>query len=475
MGPLLAVLTPVRAARARAFTTSAPRFVADTTFHVMAKPPPVAAAGEGMYVKLKDGRTILDGMSGGAAVACLGSSNPDIVSVMTKQATALPYAYHAAYGNTPGDELAAYLVNKSSGAFTAGAFMSSGSEAVEAIIKITRQYWLEKGEEGRKYIIARFPAYHGNTLGALGVSLFPGTLADREVGNVPPRRDIYAPMIPDCYQHVSSPQYKRFGRGTEEEYSAELAAELDEKIQQLGPENVAAFLAEPISGSSIGCVPPPKGYFPAIKRVLDKYGILFAMDEVMCGTGRTGSLYAFTSVCEGVQPDIVSMAKNLGAGYVTISGVMVGPRIVDPIRHSGQWKNSHTYQNHPINCSVALAVLKKIEEEGILSNVVERGDQIMRELRAAFEGDKYVFDVRGKGLFIGVEFDVALLNPRFAARVKDQCFKNGLLVLAVIGGIDGKRGDAIMIAPAYIISQAQASELVSIFVKSVKEVEAELK
>jgi adenosylmethionine-8-amino-7-oxononanoate aminotransferase len=284
-------------------------------------------------------------------------------------------------------------------------------------------------------------------------------------------------MIPDVYQHVSSPQYKRFATPgeTEEAYSERCAAELDAKIQALGPENVAAFLAEPISGSSIGCVPPPKGYFPAIKRVVDKYGLLLGMDEVMSGTGRSGTVYAWQAVTEGVQPDMISMAKNLGGGYVTIAGVMMGPRIVDTVRAAGQWKNSHTYQNHPINCAVALAVQKKIEANKLLDNVNARGAQIQDELKAAFKGDKYVFDIRGRGLFIGVEFEVpADLAPRFAARVKDKCFENGLLTLAVIGGTDAKKGDAIMIAPAYIITPEQSTELVHIFVKSVKQVEAEL-
>jgi adenosylmethionine-8-amino-7-oxononanoate aminotransferase len=418
-----------------------------------------------MYMRLTDGRVILDGMSGGAAVACLGSSNADIVEVMRAQAEKLPYAYHQAFGNTAGDELAQFLVDRSDGAFTAGAFLGSGSEAVEAIIKIVRQYWLEKGEPARKYVIARFPAYHGNTLGALGV------------GNVPPRRDIYAPMIPDTYQHVTSPQYKRFAAPgeTEEAYSERCAAELEAKIQELGPSNVAAFLAEPISGSSVGCVPPPKGYFPAIKRVLDKHGILLAMDEVMCGTGRSGTLYAWQGVSEGVKPDIVSMAKNLGAGYVTVSGVMVGPRIVDPIRAAGAWKNSHTYQNHPINCAVALAVLRKIEGKGLLDNVNARGEQIQARLKEAFKDDKHVFDVHGRGLFIGVEFEVPSdIKPRFAVRVKDKCFQNGLLALAVVGGTDATCGDAIMLAPAYIITGEQADQLVDIFVKSVRECEADL-
>lgn len=326
-----------------------------------------------------------------------------------------------------------------------------------------RQYWLEKGED-RKYVIARFPSYHGNTLGALSI------------GNVPARRNLYSPFITDAYQHVTSPQYKRFKKDgeTEEEYSERLAVELDNKIMELGPENVAAFLAEPISGSSIGVIPPPKGYFPAMKRVLDKHNILFCMDEVMCGTGRSGDVFAFQTVCEGVQPDAISMAKGLGAGYVTISGTMVGKRIYDVVNTAGVWKNSHTYQNHPVNCAVALAALQKMEAQDLFSNVKTRGKQLISELEAAFKDNKHVFEVRGRGMFVGIEFEVPVMAPRYAARVKEAAFKNGLLTLAVNGGTDGAKGEAIMLAPAYNITEDEVSEVVRIFKQSVEDVDAAL-
>lgn len=294
-----------------------------------------------------------------------------------------------------------------------------------------------------------------------------------QIGNVASRRGLYAPYIPDTFQHVTTPQLKRSGE-SEEAYVAQLAKELDDKITALGPENVAAFLAEPVVGSSVGVMPPPKGYFPAMAAVCKKHNILFVMDEVMCGTGRSGTLFAYQSVCEGVQPDILTMAKGLGGGYVTISGVLVGPRVADKIIAAGQWKSSQTYQNHPINCAVALSVVNKIER--LLPNVQARGKQCVAELQEAFKDEPAVYDVRGQGLFIGVEFDVPSdLSPRFATRVKNRCFDNGLLSLAVSGGVDGTQGEAIVLAPAYNAKEAEISTMVEILVKSVKECLAELK
>jgi len=283
------------------------------------------------------------------------------------------------------------------------------------------------------------------------------------------------------FQHVPSPTYKRSHRAgeSEEAYSARLAADLEAKILELGAENVAAFYAEPVVGTALGVMPPPKGYFPAIRAVLDKYDVLLVMDEVMSGAGRSGTLYAWESVAEGVRPHIQSMAKGLGAGYVTVSAILASHKVYDVINAAGQWKNSHTYQNHPINCAVALAVLRKMETMDVYANVKARGAQIVDELKTAFAEKecKTVFDVRGQGLFIGVEFEFDAqenMKPRFAARVKAQCFKNGLVTLGMSGTVDGAaKGDSLVLAPAYIVTKEEISKIVEIVVKSVKEVEVE--
>lgn len=340
--------------------------------------------------------------------------------------------------------------------------LTPGSEANEAILKLVRQYWLERGEPDRTYIIGREYAYHGNTIGALGV------------GYTPARRNLYSPYFTDVYQRVSMPSPRLMQEGeSEEAFSRRMADELDAKIRSLGTEKCAAFLVEPVGGSGPGIIPPPRGYFPAMAEVVRSHGLLLAMDEVMCGSGRSGDLFAHKTVAEGVKPDVVSMAKGLGAAYVSISAVLVNQHVADTIRANGPWKNSHTYQNHPVNCAVALAAVQKIEK--LFPNVRARGEQIVAELREAFRGDPVVYGVRGQGLFIGTEFEVPKgLKTRFAPRVKEVAMKNGLISLGITGGIDGDAGDVLMLAPAYTITEAEASEMVRIVKQSVDEVKKEL-
>lgn len=387
-----------------------------STFH-HAQPPPIAVSGSGLTFTLDDGRVILDGVSGGAAVACLGNGNDEVIEVMTEQAKKMAYAYHQSLGSGPGDELARYLCER--GGFEAAAFLNSGSEAMEACIKTARQYWVEKGELERKYIIARFPSYHGNTLGALAI------------GNVPGRRDIYKPLFSStAFHHVSSPTYRRSHRPheSEEAYSARLAAELDAKITELGPANVIGFFAEPVVGAALGVMPPPRGYFPAIDAVVKKHGILFVMDEVMSGTGRCGELFAHDAVCQGVRPDMIAMAKGLGAGYVTISAILVNRRVAEIVKRdgSGMWQNSHTFQNHPINCAVAKKVLEIMERDDLYSNVREKGRLLLAGLREGLKDVPIVIDVRGKGLVCLIPADETYAD-RFGYAVRRnrvQCSKH---------------------------------------------------
>lgn len=224
----------------------------------------------------------------------------------------------------------------------------------------------------------------------------------RQVSNIPARRDIYEPLFGDFINHVTSPNYKQghFPGESEEAYSARLAIELDAKIQQLGPEKVIAFVAEPVVGSALGVMPPPKGYFPAIEAVIKKYGLLLAMDEVMSGSGRVGELFAHQAVAEGVKPDITALAKGLGGGYVPISAILVNARIAAVIRKAGWWKSTHTYQNHPICCAAALKVMQIIERDGLLANVRERGAELRKALMAGLAGCRRVLDIRGAGLVI---------------------------------------------------------------------------
>ncbi|WVF68365.1 hypothetical protein IAT40_003130 [Kwoniella sp. CBS 6097] len=428
-------------------------------------PQPHADKADGLTFTLTTGQVVLDAISGGAAVSSLGNGNAEVLDAMLKQGQEMAYAYHQSLGYEGGEKLAKWLCERSGGALVAGAFLNSGSEAIEAAIKLVRQYWVECGQPEKQHVIARFPSYHGNTLGALGI------------GNIPSRRDIYIPLLSDKVHHVTSPQYKRlhYPGESEQQYSARLADELEQKILSIGPERIMAFFAEPVVGAALGVMPPPKGYFPAIADICKKYEILLVMDEVMSGSGRVGELFAYQAVGEGVKPDVLSMAKGLGGGYVSISAIMVGQKVAEKVREGGQWKNSHTYQNHPINCAAAMKVMEIIERDNLLGNVRERGEQLMFELKAATEDMPIVIDIRGKGLFIGVELERSTtLKPRLAARVKDQAFKDGLLVMALSGTVDGVEGESIVLGPAYTVTKEQISEIVRLLVKSLKEVACEL-
>ncbi|WVW87063.1 hypothetical protein I302_109120 [Kwoniella bestiolae CBS 10118] len=426
---------------------------------------PLVISSTGLEYTLETGQVILDAISGGAAVNCLGNGNKEISDVMVAQVEKMAYAYHQALGNEQSEKLALFLTERSGGGLKAAAFLNSGSEAMEAALKLAREYWVGMGQPSRTQIIGRFPSYHGNTLGVLSA------------GNVPARRTVYEPLLSTNTHHVPSPQYKRrhHPNESEEAYSARLAAELESKIQAIGPENVMCFVAEAVVGAALGVMPPPKGYFPAIKKVLDKYDILLILDEVMSGSGRSGELFAFQAVGEGVIPDIMAMAKGLGSGYVAVSSVLTGERVTDRIRKSGGWKNSHSYQNHPISCAVALKVQEIVERDSLLANVRARGEQLIQELQESTKGIEMVYDIRGKGLFVGVELTgSSSLEPRLAARIKSKTFQNGLLVMAMSGTVDGVEGESIMLGPAYTVTKEQISEIVRLLTKSIKEVAADL-
>ncbi|WRT69819.1 uncharacterized protein IL334_006810 [Kwoniella shivajii] len=435
-------------------------------------PQPMAISSSGLRFTLSTGQEILDGISGGAAVNCLGNGNSELVKTMNEQAEKMAFTYHQSLGNEESEKLAKLLCEKSGNEMKAAAFLNSGSEAMEAAIKLAREYWVEKGQPLKNHIISRFPSYHGNTLGVLGI------------GNIPSRRTVYEPLFSPNIHHVASPQYERFGLPdeSEEAYSQRLADELESTILKIGHENIIGFVAEPIVGAALGVMPPPKRYLPLISKVLKKYDLLLIMDEVMCGSGRSGELFAYQSIStktdgeegEKVVPDILAMAKGLGSGYVCISAVLTGQRVTDRIRKSGGWKNSHTYQNHPVNCAVARKVMEIIERDDLLTNVKQRGEQLLNELRELTKDISIVFDIRGKGLFVGIELNgSSSLEPRLAARVKGRCFENGLLVMAMSGTIDGIEGECIILGPAYVVTEEEISEIVRLLVMSIKEVAEE--
>jgi len=422
--------------------------------------PPRASAGEGAYVIDSNGKRYLDGC-GGAAVSCLGHSHPALIKAAQQQIETLPYAHTSFFTTDVMEELADTLVAGAPGMGKV-LLVSGGSEAIEAALKLSRQYFVEKGEMTRHLFIARRQSYHGNTLGALAV------------GGNDWRRKHFAPlMVPG--NHISPCIAYRGMRDDEtpEQYGQRVADELDAKVLELGAGNVAAFVAETVVGATAGAVPPVPGYFKRIRDICDQHGIHLILDEVMCGTGRTGSMMAYEQ--EGIVPDIVTMAKGLAAGYQPIGALLCRRELTDVIRAgSGFFQHGHTFMGHATAVATSLATLQVIEKENLLDNVISQGDAIRARLYAELGEHENVGDVRGRGLFIGVEFVAdretrAALDPTHKTHnlVQNNAFANGLLCYGMGGTIDGRSGDHVLIAPPYNISNKQADDLVDKFVAAV--------
>ncbi|MBE0593732.1 MAG: aspartate aminotransferase family protein [Gemmatimonadales bacterium] len=415
---------------------------------------PTAVSGEGVYLRDSEGRDYIDA-SGGAAVSCLGHGHPEVLDAMRAQLGRLAYAHTSFFTTEVAEELAANLVRQAPAGTSHAYFVSGGSEAVEAALKMARQYFVEIGEPRRGRFIARRQSYHGNTLGALAVG-----------GNAW-RRAQFAPLLVDV-EHVS-PCYEYRDRApgeTPEQYGERLARELDETIQRAGPEQVIAFVAETVGGATAGVLTPVPGYFRRIREVCDRYGILLILDEVMCGMGRCGTLHACEA--EGVTPDLLVIAKGLGGGYQPIGAVLAQARIVEAMREgSGFFQHGHTYLGHATACAAALAVQTVIERDGLVAQVRSRGERLMRRLREALGDHPNVGDVRGRGLFVGVElvrdrdsreaFDPAL---QLHAVLKRVAMENGLMCYPMGGTIDGRRGDHVLLAPPFIVSEGEIDEIV---------------
>jgi adenosylmethionine-8-amino-7-oxononanoate aminotransferase len=420
--------------------------------------PPLALRGEGIFIHDSNGRTIIDG-SGGAAVACLGHGHPHVIQAMKDQIDRLCYAHTALFSAGSAEQLADMLVGHAPGGLTHAYFVSSGSEGMEAALKIARQWALESGQPQRTKFIARRQSYHGNTLGALAAG-----------GNAM-RRAPYAPILSDAFSHVS-PCYAYRDRRDDEsdaDYGARLAAELEAEFQRLGPSNVIAFCAETIVGATLGCATALPGYFPAMKAVCERHGALLILDEVMSGMGRSGTLHAWEQ--EGISPDIQVIAKGLGGGYQPIGGILVHGRVVEALtRGSGTFKHGHTYQAHPVACAAALAVQEVIRDENLLDNVTAMGALLEQGLVERLGNHAHVGDIRGRGLFWAVELvqdraSKATFDPALSVneRVKKEAFLRGLACYPMNGTIDGKHGDHVILAPPYVCTASEIAMIVERF------------
>ena len=414
---------------------------------------PTAVSGEGCYLIDAAGKRYLDG-SGGAAVSCLGHSDADVRAALHAQLDRLAFAHTGFFTSEPAEVLADMLIAGAPDGIERVYLVSGGSEAVEAAIKLARQYAMEIGQPQRHRIIARRQSYHGNTLGALAAG-----------GNAC-RRAQFAPLLVET-SHIA-PCYAYRGQEPGEglhDYGQRVANELETEIQRLGPDTVLAFVAEPVVGATMGAVPAVPGYFKRIREICDRHGVLLILDEVMCGMGRTGHLFACAE--DRVAPDMITIAKGLGAGYQPIGALLTSGAIYEAIAAgSGFFQHGHTYMGHAMAAAGAGAVLRAIHERGLLDRVQRMGAMLDAALQARFGQHPHVGDIRGRGLFRGLELVAdrdtkAPFDParKLHAGIKAEAMAAGLICYPMGGTIDGQTGDHILVAPPFIITEDQIGEL----------------
>ena len=427
---------------------------------------PVAVGGDGPYIIDRNGKRYLDA-SCGAAVSCLGHSDREVIEAIEAQLDQLPFAHTSFFTNQPMEALASELVEHAPAGIERAYFCSGGSEAVEAALKLARQFFVEIGQTQRAHVIARRQSYHGNTLGALAAG-----------GNLW-RRKQFEPLLVEV-SHVSACYAYRGKHEGESDtaYGQRLVRELEQEVLRLGPDKVIAFIAETVGGATLGCVTPVPGYFQGVREICDKYGMLLILDEVMCGMGRCGTLYACEQ--EGVVPDLICIGKGLGAGYQPIGALLASGKIYDAVVNgSGFFQHGHTYTGHATACAGALAVQRAIKNRGLLAKVGERGAGLAARLRARFGQHPHVGELRGRGLFWALDLvdDRASKRPfeaqrRISARLKLQALENGLMCYPMAGTLDGVSGDHVMLAPPYIISETQLDEIVDKLARSIEQLVA---
>ena len=415
---------------------------------------PVAVGGRGIELFDAGGKAYIDA-SGGAAVSCLGHAHPAVIAALHEQLDRLAYAHTGFFTSEAAEALADLLVEDAPAGISHAYLVSGGSEAVEAALKMARQYFVEKGEPQRRHIIARRQSYHGNTLGALAA------------GGNEWRREQFKPLLVETHHIDPCYAYRLQETGeSDEAYAARAAQQLEDKILELGADTVIAFVAEPVVGATAGAVPPVADYFKRIRAICDRYGVLLVLDEVMCGMGRTGTLHACEQ--EDISPDLMTIAKGLGGGYQPVGAVLLSEKIFEAFAGgSGFFQHGHTYMGHPMAAAAGLAVQQVIRRENLLANVVAMGAELERQLVERLGNHHHVGDIRGRGLFRGVELVAERASKRpfdpklkLNGLIKKEAMARGLMVYPMGGTIDGRQGDHVLIAPPFIVERADITRIV---------------
>lgn len=423
---------------------------------------PVAVRGEGMYIVDNNGKRYLDSYAGGACVSCLGHSHPAVIEAVQRQIETLAYFHGSMFTSEPLEELGNILTTDAPDGLGKVFFVNSGSEAVETAVLMARQYFVEVGQPERRNVIARRSSYHGATLTSIGM------------GHQVSRRAPFERILPNV-THIA-PCYEYRGRQAAEsveEYGLRVADELEQTILGLGPETVMAFVAETVTGTTSGAVPPVPGYFKRIREICDKYGVLLVLDEVFCGLGRTGTLHACEQ--EGIAPDLLTIAKGIAAGYQPIGATLVNQRIYDAIvSGSGMFKGGFTYSGHATACAAAIAVQTTLRAEGFLENVRKLGALLELRLNERFGQHPNVGDIRGRGMMMTLELveDRETKSPfplryGLSERIYRCALSRGLITHALSGTVDGLNGDHVVVCPPLVATPEDVDKIVDILGESV--------
>jgi adenosylmethionine-8-amino-7-oxononanoate aminotransferase len=421
-------------------------------FYLASLRRPVVERAEGIHVWTRDGRRFIDGSSGPVAVN-LGYGNPAVLEAMRRQMEKTTFAYRLHFENEPAEQLATTLAERLPAGLDRIFFVSGGSEAVESCIKLARQWAVATGQGGRWKVIARMPSYHGGTYGSLAVT-GDGFLTDSFAGQIRMMPTVPAPTA-----------YRDRDNLSMEERGLRYADMLEERIVAEGPESVLAFIMEPIGGAATGALVAPDSYYPRIREICDRHGILLIHDEVMSGIGRTGKLLGGDHW--HCRPDIVSLSKGIGSGYAPLGALAAPRRIVEPVLKMGGFQHGHTYAGNPLACAAGLAIIGEMDRLGLIDNAVAMGELLMDGLRGLAARFPLIADVRGKGLLTAIEYaDRETFAPlpadwKIGQRVLDAAYERGLIVYSrrVKGGV---QGDYTMVAPPLIVTRTDIAEIVSI-------------
>lgn len=424
---------------------------------------PKVAWAKGSYVHDVDGKQYIDG-SGGPAVYCIGHSNAEVNAAITRQLDRIAHGYRYNFTSDALEELTDIIRQRCGGTLNHMVYVTGGSEAVESCLKLALQYHAARGEMSRRRFIARERSWHGNTLGALSVSGFLE------------RKKAFEGSLLDVSRLSPANAYRPVAGASAETAGEACARELEDEILRLGPDKVCAFIFEPVVGAAGGCVPAPPGYAKRVREICDRHGVLMISDEVMCGAGRTGTWRALEH--DGVEPDIMSVAKGLAAGYLPLGAAIYSDRVADVIHGAhGAPMTGHTFTGHTACCAAGVAVQKIVTREKLVERVAAMAPALTAMLAGALEGLEAVGDIRGRGFFQAIELvaDRKTRAPfpaehKLFMKIRQRALDNGLICYPVGGNVDGINGDVVILAPPYNVTDAELAEIVDKTATSIRQV-----